>query len=144
MDANGSSGASLSSAAPSPLYPNTNATNGDAGAAGDRPGPLARDGSAGIPLGLSKLDREDLEVGNVAIDVGGPFFTTVSGYVCRMHTLVGRLCVGCTRWREGYVLGRVVSTRGEMVPVSRKAVEIGAICSAGAYIVGLDTHLQKK
>lgn len=58
------SGASSGSAAPSPLYPTpTVATNGDAGATGAKPSPLVEDAHAGIPLGLSKLDREDLEVG---------------------------------------------------------------------------------
>eukprot|EP00903_Cladosiphon_okamuranus_P015600 g14405.t1 len=58
----GGSGASSSSAAPSPLNPKSTATNDDAGATGGQAGPLAGDGHAGIPLGLSKLDREGLEL----------------------------------------------------------------------------------
>lgn len=64
MSAQGGDGAPSGSMAPSPLYPNTNAKNGDAGGIGDKPGPLEGDGHEGIPLGLSKLAREELEVGD--------------------------------------------------------------------------------
>lgn len=62
---NGSgSGASSGSAAGSPLYPTNSGTNGDAGAVAGEPNPFMDDGSTGIPLGLSRLGREDLEVGS--------------------------------------------------------------------------------
>lgn len=66
-DARNGGGASSTSGTPSPLYPNSTTTTGDAGATasatGDKPNLLVGDVHEGIPLGLSKLDRDDLEVG---------------------------------------------------------------------------------
>ncbi len=60
-------GASSGSATPAPLYPTTNDGGGgsevEAAAIGRGANPIMGDGSEGIPLGLSKLGREDLEVG---------------------------------------------------------------------------------
>jgi len=63
-------GTSSGSAAPAPLNPATNGggggTNVEVGAIGGGANPIMADGSEGIPLGLSKLGREDLEVRNLS------------------------------------------------------------------------------
>lgn len=68
-------GASSGSAAPAPVHPAANVgdggANGEAAAVRRGGNPIMSDGSEGIPLGLSKLGREDLEVGKSRNGGGG-------------------------------------------------------------------------
>lgn len=69
MSEKGGNGASSGFANPLPLFPNSAEASGDAGATGDKSSLLVRGLGAAIPVGLSKLDREGLQVGTVASGV---------------------------------------------------------------------------